>query len=138
MTFTYNPSTGGTIVTRDKVRMLIGDTNTTSSSMQVFNDAELDMFSSDDVFLWAGKAMMAIASSASRLAVLIRSGGGDATVDRTKAAKECREQAQVFFQRSETEPCATEVALEDVTITQIQGMDDAEYDLETDLTDLNS
>ena len=79
MVFTYEPSEA---TDRDKVRFLIGDTDTSTATKQIFTDAELDMWSSDDVYTWAGKAMMAIAASRSRIATLIRASGTDFTVDR--------------------------------------------------------
>lgn len=61
---TTNPST------RDKLRLKIGDTNT---SHPIFEDAELDMILEEDseVLLAAASACRIIAASASRQAVLL-------------------------------------------------------------------
>jgi len=137
MAFTY---AGDLSTTREKLRFAIGDTDTVNSDRQIFTDAELDgliaAYGSDINYL-AGKCMMAIASTMSRLATAIRVGGGDFSNDRKAVAKECREQAAAFFKQAAEVPYATEVALEDPDITRIENYEDPDVNWEVDLTDLN-
>ena len=67
MAFTYDPTTP-----RGKVRALIGDTDTTDSTKQIFTDAEIDAFlelESQSVRRAAAAACEAVAASAARSAV---------------------------------------------------------------------
>jgi hypothetical protein len=81
--------------------------------------------------------MMAIASSAARIATMCRIGGRDVDIDRRQVAKECREQAKEFFKAAKETLSATEVALEDEDMTYIDGLGNSQYNLETELTELN-
>lgn len=131
MTFTYTPkdNPGATVNDRDKVRFLIGDTD---STLYIFEDEELDMFSAD-VYTWAGDAMMAIASDNSKIATMCSIGNRDFVSDRKSVAKECREQANKFYEKAKTEPYATEVELEDPLQDHLDDLDDSRYNFDLDL-----
>lgn len=133
MTFTYDDTSVSTNL--DKVRFLIGDTD---SSNAIFTDEELNLWSPYDLYTWAGYAMMSIASSSSRIATLIKAGGSDLTVDRKSVAEQCRKQAQAFFKRSEEEPYATEVRLEDGDVEYLDTLGDESYSHETEDDELNT
>ncbi|KPK36239.1 MAG: hypothetical protein AMJ65_16430 [Phycisphaerae bacterium SG8_4] len=137
MTFTY---AGDLSTTREKLRFAISDTDTVNADKQIFTDEELDgliSWKGSDVNTLAGWCMMSVASNDARLATLIRI-GGDATVDRTKKAAECREQAKLFFAQAAETPSATEVALEDEDITYVDNFIDPSISQEIDLDTLNT
>lgn len=67
MAFTYDPTTN-----RGKVRLRIGDTNTSDATLQIFTDAEIDAFltmKSSNVAAAAASACRAIAADSARSAV---------------------------------------------------------------------
>lgn len=137
MTFTYEPTTGAT---RDLVRLAIGDTDDVTAAKQIYEDAELDMLINtygDDVNTVAGHAMMGIASSRARLATMCSIGNRDFVTDRKAVAKECREQAKTFFTLAGETLSATEVALEDKDLTQMDGFGHDQWNHETALDELN-
>jgi hypothetical protein len=137
MAFTYVPATGAT---RDLLRFAIGDTDDSNSDKQIFTDAELDMMIGEygsDINTLAGRCMLAVASSASRIAVMCAIGSRDFVIDRKKVAEECREQAREFFKQAKETLSATEVALEDEDMTWLDSLGNDAYGNETELTELN-
>lgn len=138
MAFTYDASAGAT---RDLLRFHIGDTDTVNSDKQIFTDAELDMIITNygtNIFTIAGHCMLAIASSSARIATACAIGNRDFNVDRSKVAKECREQAKEFFKRAAEDFYATEVALEDENLDYFDGLGHSEYEYDTGIEELNT
>lgn len=138
MAFTY---VGDMSSTREILRFMIQDTESAVAAKQIFTDAELDGLIAtygSDINRLAGFCMMAVASSASRIATVCTIGGRDFSNDRKQVAKECREQAQVFFKLSNETPYATEIALEDPDITRINDYEDSGISDELSVDDLNS
>ena len=136
MTFTYAVD-GSTL---SLVRFSVGDTDTVNSDKQIFTDEEIAMIAAkygSDINTLAGHAMMAIAASSSRIAVLCTVGNRDFAIDRKQVARECREQASAFFKLAKDTVSATEVNFEDQTITHMDSMDDAGYRFDTDPDNYN-
>lgn len=136
MTFTY--SVDGS--TRDLVRLAVGDTDTVDSNKQIFTDEEIAMLGTaygTDINVLAGHCMMAIASSAARIATVCSIGNRDFMTDRKAVARECREQAQAFFKHAKDTLSATEVALEDKEIEHVDRFRDDDSQ-EISLTNLNT
>ncbi len=82
--------------------------------------------------------MLAVASSRARIATMCAIGNRDFNIDRSKVAKERREQAKEFFKRAEDDFYATEVALEDENITYLDGLGHSEYEYDTGIDELNT
>lgn len=138
MTFSYDASAA---TTRDKLRFLIGDTDTVTAAKQIFTDEELDMMLSEcssDLYKTASACMMAVASSQSRLAAACAIGGHDFSIDRKAVAFQCREQAKEFLKQSTEKPAAVEVAWEDKDLSELKSYGRDEFDYETDLDELNN
>ena len=92
----YDPASG---LTRDKLRLTIGDTN---DSSPIFTDAELDLFISlygTSLNFLAAHCMLSIANTESRLATVCSIGNRDYTTDRSKVAEHCRKQAAIYFEQ---------------------------------------
>jgi hypothetical protein len=138
MTFTYAVD-GSTL---SLLRFAIGDTDTANANKQIFTDEEIAQLSAaygSDINTLAGHAMLAIASSAARIATVCRVGNQDFQIDRKQVAKECREQAAAFFKQAIETPYATEVHLNDEGLDYWDGVTGAAaYDFETEDDELNT
>ena len=95
MAFTYDTTTD-----RGVVRLYIGDTDFKNP---IFQDAEIDVFISktDNIDIASGLAILAIASSKARLAIVKKA--GNYSEDLKSLAKELREQAKEFFSRGSSQ-----------------------------------
>lgn len=68
MAFTFDPTT-----TRGKVRLLLGDTNTSEIPKQIFSDAEIDAFLSlenNEVYVAAAAGAESIAANKAKSAIM--------------------------------------------------------------------
>lgn len=137
MTFTYDASSA---TTRNKLRLIIADTDTVDANKQIFTDEELDLFIStfgSDLNTLAAHCYRSIAGSSARIATRVAIGGGDINSDRTQVAAMCLKMAEAHDKRSEATPYATEVAVEDKEISYVDNFRDDDSQ-EIDLTDLNT
>lgn len=121
MSFSY--TTGSSAGTRDKLRLVIGDTTAAS---YVFEDEELDMFlglENNDIYMTAAQAMRTIAVDAAKRAIFYRVTGFE--LDRRDPAKRLLEMANAFEKKALTTPFEFESVLEhDISA---QGIDRSIY-----------
>lgn len=123
MTFTLDPSTD-----RGRVRLLVGDTDTSTTANQIFRDAEIDSFlalESNDVYAAAAAAASSIASSQARQAIVWRAMGRDLEIDKRDIPKRFAELADSYRKRSQAAP-SEEIDSLDYQVTDF-GEDLSEY-----------
>lgn len=112
MAFTYDASSPGN---RDKLRLQIGDTSSTSYT---FEDAELDIFltlTSNDIYLAAARACRALAVNNAKKAIWYRTQGF--WMDRRDVAKVLLKMAQDFEAAAKATVFEYESTLEDFVDT---------------------
>ena len=110
MTFSYTTSSP---TVRDKVRLLIGDTN---ASLYVFEDGELDMLlalDANDPTLAAARALRIIAADEAKLVTRFSVNG--TTVDRAGKVKDLLASAEALEKMATTAPFELESVLEYAT-----------------------
>lgn len=107
MAFTLKPDTD-----RGKVRLLIGDTDTSTSDNQIFEDSEIDAFlslESSDVYQAAAAACRAIAGNTSRSAVAYRALQGAESIDKRDVPGHYRDLSDQYEERAKRRAPTEEV-----------------------------
>lgn len=115
MSNTYDPTNEITSV-RDRVRLLIGDTDTTVGKY-VFDDVEIDVFvdlANDDPFRAASDALYSLAADASKHAVAIRVLAGD-EIDKKSASDRLMRLAMQLATRSDQAPAQAVTTFENLS-----------------------
>lgn len=128
---TYSASNLAT-VDRDRLRLLIGDTNTTAGKF-IFDDLEVDEFlrQQSDLYSAAALACRSIVANQAKFAIAVTLLGGGYQVDRTAISKRFLELAEKFEQRAEAEPFSARTQWEDGDATYIDSLSGrTRYDFE--------
>ena len=129
----YDPTSG---LLRDTVRLMVGDTD---DSNVIFSDDEYALVESEadgDKYAMAAFLLEALASSKARVAVMMKTLGE--SIDRKQVAKELREQAKIYQEKSDKDLTVMEVFLEDEEKTTFDAWGDQHYDYDTRNDELNN
>lgn len=121
MPFTYDPTTA-----RGRVRLLVADTDETTSAKQIFTDAEIDAFltvEDNEVFAAAAAACEAISASSARSAVAYRAVG--MSIDKSDIPQHFMSLAEKYRERA-ARPTAEEIDSFDYSISDF-GEDESEF-----------
>lgn len=122
MAFTYDSTTD-----RGRVRLLVGDTDTSDSTKQIFTDAEIDAFlalESSEVYAAAAAACESLAATSARSAIRYKA-EKLLDIDRKDVPEHFRALAEKYRERSTTAP-AEEIDSMDYAVGAFGG-DMSEY-----------